>query len=137
MSLTKEQWAKVEQAISGIVGSASLLCDGYVVQLEVMRSKQKLVIGIYIDGSMAGEWVTDPGTLPEQKFLPIRSRSRYSAKDLKDMEKSFGKRWMKKKGYYEKYQYCDLKHNTPKAAISHLKKACDHMHLLCAMGVTL
>jgi hypothetical protein len=56
--MTKEQWAAVEEAVSGIFGSAKLKCDGYDVTLNRERvSKNRLGITVFVNGAWKGAWL--------------------------------------------------------------------------------
>lgn len=68
--MTKEDWQKVEKALSGTYGRAELLVDGRrVVFQRGLVAKNRLGIATYIDGEFRGEWMLPKVTHPEQQYL--------------------------------------------------------------------
>ncbi|MEW5905123.1 MAG: hypothetical protein AB1722_12370 [Pseudomonadota bacterium] len=57
MAITKEQWEQIEANLSGVFGFVELVCDGYKINAQVQQDKMKLVVSVYVDGIMKGEWI--------------------------------------------------------------------------------
>lgn len=75
MEITKEQWAEIENKLSTPMGLVELVCDGYKINAQVQYGKMKLVITIYIDGAIKGEWIFNSANseIPS-KFLCEKKR---------------------------------------------------------------
>lgn len=58
MSITKDQWAEIEQQLSGFFGRVELLCDGYKINAEVKGiAPMRQGIVVYVNGYVRGEWM--------------------------------------------------------------------------------
>ncbi|CUB06641.1 hypothetical protein Ga0061065_12022 [Marinomonas fungiae] len=100
MSLTKENWTTLEGALSGLLGHAKLkLGDREITLQKRMISENKLGLLVYIDGAIQQGmgWPDSKHHDPIVKQIwRARSRSYYTAKEQKDLIKSYGKRQVKK-----------------------------------------
>jgi len=100
--MTKEQWAEVEKALSGLYGRARLRIEGREITLaRELVSKNKLGVVVYVDGEWKGEWIGVAKDCDEQRFMYPSRRSAYSTKERdrqKRLLKRFGKRWCKEQG---------------------------------------
>lgn len=126
---TKEQWDDVKHKLSTPYCSVYFLIDGYSVVAQVQKDKMRLVIAVYVNGWMKGQdiWVgpeRDADNMPEiaRRFYCLKSKAYRSAKDIKHLEKLFGKRDCKKKGFYDKWLSAQPYFSTPGAFITHIKK---------------
>ena len=55
--MTKEEWAKAEQALGSIFGHVKFVIDGYKVSVGyVKESPTKYCLAVYIDGIFKSEW---------------------------------------------------------------------------------
>lgn len=81
MTISKEQWAEIEKHLSGVFGRVELLCDGYKITAEIQKNKMKLVVSVYVDGVIKGEWIFNKGDseIP-RKFHQEIKRFAFSAK---------------------------------------------------------
>lgn len=133
MKLTKEQRADLVEKLSSPWGSASLVCDGHRVTLQVQREGGNAIkyrVMTYVDGYFKGEWMN--GEAPEAKFLRKQVYPVYSVSDRKKMEKIVGKRRFASADY-DRYRKT-LTHYLPdwasgKAAIAHLCKVCESVEI--------
>lgn len=57
MAISKEQWVEIEKQLGGWFGRVELMCDGYKINAAVEKDKMKLVVGVYVDGFIKGEWL--------------------------------------------------------------------------------
>lgn len=133
--ITKEQKTFILEQLNSQFNSVHLLCDGYDITLKMERYKMKLVIAIYVNGSVKGVWLTKPEEQPESKFLASHQKSYYSAKEKAERIKVFGKREANKR--YEldkKFEYKFPYFSTAKAALSHLIKVSDSIELIGEMA---
>ncbi|MBP6114533.1 MAG: hypothetical protein KA474_07445 [Acinetobacter sp.] len=95
----------------------------------------KLVIAIYVNGSVKGVWATKPEEHQESKFLASHQKSYYSAKEKAERIKVFGKREANKRfDLDKKFEYKLPFFTTPQAALNHLIKVSDSIELLTEMA---
>ncbi len=103
--MTKEEWAKIGEALSGLYGIVALHVDGHEISFHRQRvGKNQLGIMTYVDGHYKGAWKDGD---PEYNYLRVVTKSFYSPKKLKELEKNYGKRQWKtvKDQYDKKYTY--------------------------------
>lgn len=133
--LTKEQKAFVLEQLSNQFRAVHLMCNGYEITLKIERFKMKLVVGIYVNGSINGAWITNSEDHPESIFLATHHKSYYSAKNKAEIIKAFGKREANKRfDLDKKHEYKLPYFNTAQAALSHLIKVSDSIELLTEMA---
>ncbi|UJZ95027.1 hypothetical protein IHC87_06695 [Photobacterium damselae subsp. damselae] len=112
MAITKEQWEKIETVLSGHFASAVFTYKGF--ELTVARepiSESQTALIVYIDGQYAMAWgysnlkheVSAPDIVSE--VWRARTKSLYSAKRVKELEKGLGKRACNKMGIYDKIHF--------------------------------
>ncbi|WP_234086781.1 hypothetical protein [Azonexus sp. R2A61] len=87
MSVTKEQWAAVENELSGHYGAVELICDGYKVTAQIQTiAKLRQGIVVYVNGVFKGEWIK--GEAEEaRKFHREMKRYLYPAKKREEFQK--------------------------------------------------
>ena len=96
MNITKEQWKKVQDALSNPYGRAALICDGYRVSLQVTQvGNLKFVIAPYVNGWSKGEWLKKDCE-ERRRFMRSKTIRLYTAKQTADMTKGLTKRAVKK-----------------------------------------
>lgn len=132
--LTKEQKAF---AIKELETNWLLLlnCDGYEITLKIQRHKMKLVIGIYVDGTVKGVWCSEYEKHPEAKYLAPYFINVWKLNSKKEIIKTYGK-----KEAYKRFPDLDAKHeyrlpyfaNATKA-INHLMKVSESIEILTEM----
>lgn len=95
--MTKEEWARVEKALSGTYGMARVKADEFVVTFHrQLVSKNRLAIVTYVDGYMKGEWINAEDPHPEQRCLRPASRFMCGPKEraaLKKIPKRTREKW--------------------------------------------
>ena len=57
MPISKEQWKDIEAQLSRPKGLVELICDGYKISAQVQYANMKLVITVWVDGAIKGEWI--------------------------------------------------------------------------------
>lgn len=87
MSITREQWAEIEEELSGSYGLVGLLCDGYKVTAEIQHvAPLKQGIFVYVNGVIKVEWMQ--GKAEEaQKFHRETKHYLFSAKHREEAAK--------------------------------------------------
>jgi len=93
--MTKEDWKKVEDRLRFPGARASLRVDGKDVILEVRTDKMKMVIQVYVDGWVRGEWLDTKKSCPEQSYMRRHERFLWPKKE-RDAAAKFAKRWGKR-----------------------------------------
>lgn len=133
--LTKEQKAFVLKQLDMPLKNIELNCDGFIICLSLKRYKMRLVVDIYINGVLKGAWFSSKEQHAETKYLPIKRRAVYTAKQKAEIIKALGKREAKKT-----FTNLDAVHegrtsffNSPKAALAHLMKVSETIELLTEM----
>jgi hypothetical protein len=128
MQLTKQQWTDVNQELSSPYGRCYLICDDYVICASIEQHKMKLIIAVYINGSIKGsdQWYGSDSDIEQmgdisRKFWRLKTIGR-PAKEIAKWEKIYGKREARKLGIYRKRCFTIPYFSTPGAFITHLKK---------------
>lgn len=132
---TKEQWADIEKQLNSLFSTTYLDCDGYLIAAEMVLDKNKLVIQVYVDGLIKGEWHQYVESIEEfkeepKRFYCLKKTSLWPKKVITDMEKIIGKRRCKSEGYYAVRYTSRCWWNSAKSFISHLKKHNQSIELL-------
>lgn len=97
MSISKEQWASIEERLKGFYFSVKFTLSGHEITVQKVRYKEnQYALCVYIDGSWKGLWMTgdkDPVYDPIVKQVwRKRSRALYSPAKKARIRKSFGVR---------------------------------------------
>jgi len=91
--MNKEYWKKVEDALNGVHGHATLLVDGQEINfIRAIVKKNRLGIVTYLAGELNKEWCRPDIDFVEQKFLRPRSAYIYSSADRRQLEKMSARR---------------------------------------------
>lgn len=132
--LTKEQKAFAIKELE-TWNHVQLICDGYEIALKIQRHKMKLVVGIYVNGTIKGSWCTDHSEHSEAKYLAPYFINKFKPSFKAKILKLYGKRRA-----YQEYPDLDAKHeyrlpyfaNATKA-INHLIKVSESIEILTEM----
>jgi len=132
---TKEQWVEITEQMDRLYSAVHLRCDGYLLTTNMHRNKNKLEISIYINGVMKGEWIgcyktDDEFSDIQRKFCKVSKMAIWSKKELFSLEKIWGKREAKKRGYYNKNLFVSPCWGSAKRLVSHLKKHNQNIEVL-------
>ena len=136
MKLTAEQWQEIEETLSTQLGSVKLRCDGHEVFAIVKSEKMKLVIVLYIDGGMKGEWLNDESeiciTLFDKKrnYLSTRKERASALKKLNNKRLPSDIRPFFEKIYEAKYSYFSPVWTSAKSFCRHIRKTCTTIELM-------
>jgi len=101
MAISKDQWAEIETDLKGFFPSVKFkLANDEISIGKVRASENKFELGVYINGEIKGAWYLEEHERPAciEQVWKEKFQARYKPKDIKDIEKSFGKRQAKK--YY-------------------------------------
>ena len=77
--MKREDWKKVEGLVNS-GRSALLRIDDRIITLRLERIKMKLIVGVYVDGSIKGAWCTSESEHDESRFMYRMQRYVYTAK---------------------------------------------------------
>ncbi len=94
--MKREDWKKVEDRLCFPGARASLCVDGRAVVLEVRTDKMKMVIQVYVDGWVEGEWLDHKKSCPEQRYMRRLENYLWSKKQRDEAAK-----WAKRYGKLE------------------------------------
>jgi hypothetical protein len=124
-------WQKIKQDLSVPFGCVHLRCDGYLVCAVVRQSKMKLIITVYVNGYIEGESIFTGKESNKDKmsdiarkfyFLRLVRQDAYIKKQIKAMEKLYGKRKCKEKGLYDRHIQAVPWFSTPGGFVAHIRK---------------
>lgn len=97
--MTREEWQRVEKALSGIYGKAELMVDGNNISfVRELVSNNKLGIVAYVNGRWEAKWFSARTEYPEQRFLRREERFLHKPKlraEIKKHVKRYGRRFLK------------------------------------------
>jgi hypothetical protein len=57
--MTKDEWTALGEKLSYAYGSAKIVADGFEVSFQTQQDKMRLVIAVYVNGWMKGEWLVN------------------------------------------------------------------------------
>lgn len=119
------KWQQLEEQLKGVFGSATVLADGHEVTLQKRLDGEKLVIQVYVDGWIKGEWwsVDEQGqpVHPEGRFWRPMKRRAWQLKQYKELKKVFGKKKADEMTAQRTVAVTPC-WGSPRPLISHLKK---------------
>lgn len=84
--MTKEEWESIECKLCFPGEGVHLKVDGYDITLRVLMDKMKLVIAVYVNGSIKAEWIMEDGDI-RRRFYQRRKHSLLTAADKKKLAK--------------------------------------------------
>ena len=88
-TLSKEEWARVEKALSGYYGIVKMQIDCREVAFQrQMAGKNRLTIVTYVDGSLKGAWVGSQNEHQEQRYLRPVSKFAFKPESRKRLKKN-------------------------------------------------
>ncbi|MCE7915393.1 MAG: hypothetical protein DYH15_12135 [Nitrosomonas sp. PRO4] len=134
--ITKEQWQEIEKTLSFPYAIVKLQCDGHDVSAVVEIHKSRLVIDVYVDGFVKGEWFNDESEIGN-KFYPRVTK--YLLKPLERKEalknacnKRLGKdlRDYFRKEYDKKFSYLVPHFTNAKSFCRHIRKTCQSVEFI-------
>jgi hypothetical protein len=120
-----DKWQEIENRLSGVFGSVKAAAGGHEISLEKQVDKERLIVAVYVDGWIRGEWTRatadgEPEFLQARFWRPYRARP-WKLSQYKNLKKAFGK---KKADEMTALKTCAFMPywNTPKSLVRHLKK---------------
>jgi hypothetical protein len=93
--MTKDEWALLERELSSLYGSAELTIDGYTVTFQTGLCDRRLVIAVYVNGWMKGEWVVNKTEECKRFCRPVVTNL-FKPSERKRLTKGFSKSMIKK-----------------------------------------
>jgi len=136
--LNKEDWTRIEKALSGTYGMVKLKVDGREVTFQrALVSKNRLGIGTYVDGVMKGAWVSSENHHPEQRYLRPVSRFAHKPKERAMLQKT-PKRLREELGPFfdpdRKIHFFDLTWPSATAIRRHYQQTFESIEILEVIG---
>lgn len=93
--MNKEEWALLERELSSLYGNAELMIDGYTVTFQTGLCDRRLVVAVYVNGWMKGEWIVKKTDECKRFCRPIVT-SVFKPSEKKRLTKGFSKTMIKK-----------------------------------------
>ncbi len=112
MTITKEQWAAVEKELSHHWVDVKFEYKGFELAIQRQReSESKTVLSVYINGTIKPGWgwvEVESEDRPSiiKDVWKLKTKAKYTPKQIKDIEKIYGKRRAKKEypALYERHE---------------------------------
>lgn len=100
-TLTKEQWATIENELSSPWGSARLLIDGYQITLEVRRVSKSAIryeIAVFVNGKIKVEYIMQDCEERRRFYRPIVKKYHNAKRQeqIRKLSRDVGKKTMQK-----------------------------------------
>jgi len=113
--ITKEQWEIVEKELAQSWVNVTFEYKGFELSIQRQRlSESKTVLGVFINGEIKGAWTNvfdDESSLSAPVIIKdvwkLKSKAKYKADSIKEIEKFYGKRRAKKEypELHERYEF--------------------------------
>lgn len=132
------KWDELQERLKGLtLQPVRLRADGHEVSLRKVVYREALVVEVYVDGWMKGEWhsADEHGkpAHPEGRFWrPMRSRA-YPLKQHKVLKKCFGKQYADRATTLKTIGFLPY-WNTPRSLVRHLRKHFPGLELIEESG---
>jgi hypothetical protein len=134
--VTKDDWAKVEEVLSGYRGRVTMKVDGREVTFRWLAvGKNRLAIATFIDGSFEGVWLDPEKAAPEQRYLRPVSKFAWNARSRREMKK-LSKRRLNALGYDPDEKWHGFRPFWPNATAirRHYQKTFESIELIEVVG---
>ena len=99
MAITKDQWVEIEKELEGLMPTVNFkLADDEINIRRVSTGEGKFELCVYINNELQGKWYSTDSERPKciKSVWKQRTKAKYKAKSIKDIEKIWGKRASKK-----------------------------------------
>jgi len=98
---TKEQWGKIEKALTRLYSSVIMQIDGFKVNMGLRQlSTYKNGVVVLLNNELKGEWFTDESPERTKFYRPV-VHNMWTRKTQIAAVKRYGKREAKKQGYLD------------------------------------
>lgn len=89
---SKNEWKALGSYLRFPGATKHLQCDQYRVTLQVQLDKLRMVIVVFVDGAMKGEWMKADCDIAQRFLRPVK----YCPVRFGKNERKLGKRWVAK-----------------------------------------
>ena len=125
--LSKEQRATLQQSLAQPFGYANLTLDGHEINIRRCHIKEnRSALVVFVNRALDTCAFRSVAEAPDiyRKVWRLRSAAVYSAKDVKAIEKVYGKRRARKEypRLHDRHQYLDPSFNTAASLVRQLAK---------------
>ncbi|WP_158133688.1 hypothetical protein [Vibrio navarrensis] len=138
--ITKEMWKQIEDELSGSYASMKFQYEGRELSIERVHVREsQTALAVYIDGSIEWKHCHREGISDFHRAVwRNRSMAVYKEKEIKDIERIFGKRDAKKNfpNLYKRTEYLDPLFPKASVLVRQFKKL-DGLELTKAMFLNL
>lgn len=136
MAKATDKWKALEQSLTGaagLYGGVKASAGGHELHFRKGLHRERLVIEVYVDGHMRGEWCrVDEGGAPEHPegrlWRPVRTRA-YQLKKYAALKRAFGKREADRMTALRTVAVLPY-WNSPRSLVRHLKAAFPDLELV-------
>jgi hypothetical protein len=132
VSAQKDKWQELETRLSGVFGFAKAKAGGHELSIKKALDSERLVVQVFVDGWIKGEWVTaEDGrpVHPEARFWrPMRCRV-YPLKKHSVLKKVFGKKRADEMTALRVIGFTPH-WNSPRALVRHLRRHFPDLELM-------
>ncbi len=126
--MTKEDWQKLKDWWGcTFYTSFYLECDGHKISLSNEVYKMKVIIALYVDGWVKGEWLKKDHPIGS-KFYPLIRKGLYTSKELKANQKVFGKK--SEHAHQKYYEYVGMNWTSFAAFKKQLLSTCKEIKII-------
>lgn len=133
----RDKWQQLEDQLGGVFCQAAAVADGHELTFRKALHKERLVVEVYVDGWMKGEWskANEQGepVHPEGRFWrPYRSRA-WKLKQYAQLKRAFGKRKADRMTALKTVAFLPS-WNSPRTLVRHLRKHFPDLELQASEG---
>ena len=138
--MTSEQtdkWKQLEQSLDGLFCHVKARADGYDLSFVKARDGQRLVIWVYVDGVIEGEWCrakNGEAVHPQAKFWCPKRAIQRPVKEYNSLKKLFGREKADQMTSLRVYGFLPV-WKSPRSLVRHLKKNFPDLEILEATHV--
>lgn len=131
-----DKWKQLEEGLSGLCATVSARADGHDLVFKKVFDRERLVIELYVDGWVKGEWskADEHGqpVAPQGRFWrPYRTRA-WKLSQYKELKKAFGKKRADEMTALRTVAYLHV-WNSPITLVRHLKKHFSELEVIDLM----
>ncbi|KZB51107.1 hypothetical protein [Thalassospira xiamenensis] len=119
-----DKWKQLEQSLDGLFCYVKVKADGHEVTFVKRKEGQRLIIAVFVDGVMEGDWYKakdEKPVYPQARFwCPKRGRP-WPLKQYAGLKKIYGKREADQMTAMKTLAFLPA-WGSPKSLVRHLKK---------------
>ncbi|KZN39810.1 hypothetical protein JL49_17165 [Pseudoalteromonas luteoviolacea] len=127
MTINKEAWDVITEHLAGLFPTVEFQLGSYIIKVKrSFPTESTSTLAVYIDDFIKGEWIHNTENRPTciESVWKKKTRAYYTPKQVKRLEKDFGKRDAKKyfPNLHNKYEYLHPYFSTSNVLVNQFKK---------------